>query len=1101
MTGPPGSTPSETPGTAAAAGKQPGCLGNLFLDITGLGFLLQLKRQLGTLGFSLAFSAVMLFMFVLGARIERYAHLGEHQYVLQLLPMASCFSPLLALLMTIAFGIGDCLTNATYWLFPTNRFLNLYTLFKQPHPLLTWGAYARMDFVTLPLFAILPGLGSRVLYSIVSRSFHSARSRVLKDGGDGDRKALQAQLDRAAQTRDVAAGRADAAEGALQAADARASQSAERIRSVEANQEESARALERANADTSEANAAARSAEATAEAVRKEASREGAKAEALGRTREAESRVVEQKDADLRLASNNKTDLEAQSAELEAQKSKLEADIGGTTAERDALAERAERMRMAAETGHAADGREMGPDEVQAARAEYLEAQASLDAQNAKLDELGYEQRVTEARWNAKQKEIEAENARCEKLLQEYREASKKAEAAAREEEVLRKRHRELDEDAARQAEKARSERARAEESEREAQAEAQRQTAARAATERAVREANAAAAERNARAEALNGARRDHAAAEQKVQQLSQALGVAPPSPSGASRPGPKGQPPGATSQQVPSSQPSGAASQAVAPGQPTRGPLQPVSPQGLVAAGAVASSPADIPASGHRRSRPDPSRDFIRQWDQAMYAEMERARREREAMIRAMQERYSGSLPSGLPDGAPAAFGSGAAQSIAGIGAAVAGAAIGGAVGGGLLTGHMWAEYFPLREWLHPSRTADPSCYKMDVGYLNTNILSGTSSAAGVGPVSVVAAEGATGGTPPTVPGVGPAVPGGIVPPGLPPEGMSPQEQAARDAAKKARDEADAIRKQWEDSEATADKSDPNYQKLKQQYDDYIKSKESEADAADAQADGYKQQADAEAAAKDQKAQWIRTQQEDVKRYAEEKAHLEAVIAGAAAAGFDTSDHKRRLAEIDGRPEGRSRRPAEGRGRRQLPGCEPWSHRTGQGVRRGPCAERGSEAAGQGHRSPQQAPEGGPEARPLESRWARRRGRQHREAQAGRLERQDAERRPDGPHPKPDQRTYVGSGQCRREPAAAGEALGLVRQGAVERRSRRDGPQPLHGPDELRPNVMVGHGWTHRHRHPDRGPIRMGLHAHGGHVYGEGQHRPWREWSARVW
>jgi hypothetical protein len=262
-------------------------------------------------------------------------------------------------------------------------------------------------------------------------------------------------------------------------------------------------------------------------------------------------------------------------------------------------------------------------------------------------------------------------------------------------------------------------------------------------------------------------------------------------------------------------------------------------------------------------------------------------------------MQERYKGSLPSGLAEGASAAFGAGAAQSIAGVGAAVAGAAIGGAIGGGLLTGHMWAEYFPLREWLHPSRTADPGCYKMDVGYLNSNILSGVSSSAGIGPVSVVVAEGGTGGAPPPIPGVTPGVP--AVPPGLPPGGMSPEEQAARDAAKKARDEADAIKKQWEDSEASADKSDPNYDKLKKQYEDYIKSKEHEADQSEAEADGFKQQAEAGQAAKDQKDQWIKTQQEDVKRYGEEKAHLEAVMAGAAAAGFNVSEHKKRLADID--------------------------------------------------------------------------------------------------------------------------------------------------------------------------------------------------------
>jgi len=265
------------------------------------------------------------------------------------------------------------------------------------------------------------------------------------------------------------------------------------------------------------------------------------------------------------------------------------------------------------------------------------------------------------------------------------------------------------------------------------------------------------------------------------------------------------------------------------------------------------------------------------------------------------------------------PADFGGGGAfagQSMAALAAAAAGGVAGSVVGAGLLHGHMWAEYNPIRVALHPSHTADVGCFRMDVGYLDTNMLGGVGNAAVTGPIGVMAADAAGAGVgtasppPPPLPpepqgGTGPQPP--PVPGGGSPSGESPEERAAREEAEKARAEADKYKKQFEDSEASADKSDPNYEANKKQYEDYIKSQEDKAAQADAQADALKTQREAEAAAaaeaKANKEEWVRNRQDDLKAAAEEKAHLEAVMAGAQQAGLNTSEHQTRLNQLNDR------------------------------------------------------------------------------------------------------------------------------------------------------------------------------------------------------
>jgi hypothetical protein len=86
-------------------------------------------------------------------------------------------------------------------------------------------------------------------------------------------------------------------------------------------------------------------------------------------------------------------------------------------------------------------------------------------------------------------------------------------------------------------------------------------------------------------------------------------------------------------------------------------------------------------------------------------------------------------------------------------------AGAFVGTSVGGVALHGHMWTEYFVLRELLHPSHMSDPACFALDSEYLDQNIGAGTTTGAaggaGGGAVTQTPPPGQTGGTQTTPPG----------------------------------------------------------------------------------------------------------------------------------------------------------------------------------------------------------------------------------------------------------------------------------------------------------------------------------------------------------
>ena len=270
-----------------------GCIGSIFMDITGISFLAGMKKRLGGPGFAVALLGVLLFMFIIGAKIERYGHLGEHPYVMQILPAASCFSPILALLMTFAFAVGDCLTNATYWLFPQSSFLNMYTLAGKAHPLLTWGAYARMDFLTLPIYALLPGMGSRILYTVASRLFQAGRAKIVKDGGS-DGGGAQKELDEVTKEQQKLAGRERDLLNRIDASEGKMASAQERRAALGQKEEAAAESVQRSNAVTKEANARARAESEAAAKSSSDAQQTKAMADEMGRAKASAERGRDQ---------------------------------------------------------------------------------------------------------------------------------------------------------------------------------------------------------------------------------------------------------------------------------------------------------------------------------------------------------------------------------------------------------------------------------------------------------------------------------------------------------------------------------------------------------------------------------------------------------------------------------------------------------------------------------------------------------------------------------------------------------------------------------------------------------------------------------------
>ncbi|WP_321476948.1 hypothetical protein [uncultured Paludibaculum sp.] len=140
---------------------------------------------------------------------------------------------------------------------------------------------------------------------------------------------------------------------------------------------------------------------------------------------------------------------------------------------------------------------------------------------------------------------------------------------------------------------------------------------------------------------------------------------------------------------------------------------------------------------------------------------------------------------------------------------------AAIGGYAGGWLIM-HQVAPVTEMPAFMWRPNP-DVSCHQLEIG----THLQGRANIGGAGS--------AVGGTIPA-----------LIPPtqGPPPGGYGPEHDAATSARDKALDEYDRLKKQWDEQDATADKTDPNYERLRQQYQDYMDYLKQQAVANDAQA-----------------------------------------------------------------------------------------------------------------------------------------------------------------------------------------------------------------------------------------------------------------------
>ncbi|NSW91871.1 MAG: hypothetical protein HPY74_14580 [Firmicutes bacterium] len=132
---------------------------------------------------------------------------------------------------------------------------------------------------------------------------------------------------------------------------------------------------------------------------------------------------------------------------------------------------------------------------------------------------------------------------------------------------------------------------------------------------------------------------------------------------------------------------------------------------------------------------------------------------------------------------------------------------------------------------------------------------------------------------------------------------EGYSEAEKNLEEERKSLASQLEEIKKQWEESEKTADKKDPGYEKLKAQYDEYMKYLENEIKQKDyekylIQVEKAEKQAELES-----KNEWIRQRQVDYIAVKEERALLEATLKGYGEKGYNVKDIEERLKQLDER------------------------------------------------------------------------------------------------------------------------------------------------------------------------------------------------------
>lgn len=125
----------------------------------------------------------------------------------------------------------------------------------------------------------------------------------------------------------------------------------------------------------------------------------------------------------------------------------------------------------------------------------------------------------------------------------------------------------------------------------------------------------------------------------------------------------------------------------------------------------------------------------------------------------------------------------------------------------------------------------------------------------------------------------------------------------KALDDAQAKLKAELEAVQKQFEESESTADKTDPNYGNVKQQYEDYMDYLKTQIENAKLEKAAVEAENAARIAEASAKSEWIKMNQGDYIAVKEEKAMLEAVAKGYNQPGYNTSAVQQRLKDLEQR------------------------------------------------------------------------------------------------------------------------------------------------------------------------------------------------------
>ena len=113
----------------------------------------------------------------------------------------------------------------------------------------------------------------------------------------------------------------------------------------------------------------------------------------------------------------------------------------------------------------------------------------------------------------------------------------------------------------------------------------------------------------------------------------------------------------------------------------------------------------------------------------------------------------------------------------------------------------------------------------------------------------------------------------------------------------------EMSELQKQWEESDKTADKTDPGYDNMKQQYEEYMNYLKNQVQTKEYEKYMVEVEKAEQQAAVESKNEWINQRQTDMVAVKEEMALLQATAKGYGSQGYDTKDIQDRINQLQQR------------------------------------------------------------------------------------------------------------------------------------------------------------------------------------------------------